>query len=420
MALPWIISADDHVIEPPDLFETRLPAKFREEGPRVVKLPWELGPNFARGNIRPGGDGPPVDFWQVEGKHLVVPRLEIGAGMDPELVDHKPMDYEEMPASCYQVKERLRAMDEARIERSLCFPNIVRFAGQMFLWLDDKELALAGVRAYNDFMVDEWAGESGGRLIPLCVVPLWDAQLAADEIRRNAARGVRAVTFTELPAVLGLPSIHDKDGYWLPFVEACAETGTVICIHIGSSSSVPRTSDDAPGCVSMTTVNFNAQLSFADWMFSGLLARYPTLKLAFSESQIGWMPYALERMDRIYRMGNKIARIPPELTAPDTYMAGRIYGCFFETTGLANRDAAGIDQITFERPPAPDPPGRTPTSTSLGRRRHVEATRIRSRGNAIKILDLDPTRQTPFRRPDADLCCATVGHRRHRRTPARR
>ena len=351
MTLPWIISADDHVIEPPDLFETRLPAKFREQGPRVVRLPWELGPNFVRGNLRPGGDGAAVDFWQMEGdKFLGIPRLEIGAGMDPALVDHKPMNYEEMPASTYQVKERLRAMDEARVERSLCFPNVVRFAGQMFLFMDDKELALACVQAYNDFMVDEWAGESGGRLIPLCVVPLWDAQLAADEIRRNAARGVRAVTFTELPANIGLPSIHDRGGYWLPFIEACAETGTVINIHIGSSSQVPRTSDDAPGCVSMVTVNFNAQLSFSDWMFSGLLPRYPGLKLAFSESQIGWMPYVLERMDRIYRMGNKIARIPAELTEPPShYMAGRVYGCFFEDDyGIANRDAVGIDQITFE------------------------------------------------------------------------
>ena len=203
-----------------------------------------------------------------------------------------------LPAACFQVKERLRGMDAARIERSLCFPNTMRFAGQLFLWMEDKELALACVRAYNDFIVEEWAGESGGRLIPLCVVPLWDAQLAADEIRYNAARGVRAVTFTELPSVLDLPSIHDKNGYWLPFIEACDETGTVICMHIGSSSTVPSSSPDAPGCVRMTTVNFNAQLAFADWMFSGLLPRYPNLKLAFSESQVGWMPYVMERMDR--------------------------------------------------------------------------------------------------------------------------
>ena len=56
-------------------------------------------------------------------------------------------------------------------------------------------------------MVEEWCGDSGGRLIPLCLVPLWDRLLAAEEVRRNAARGVRAVAFTELPQYLDLPSL---------------------------------------------------------------------------------------------------------------------------------------------------------------------------------------------------------------------
>ncbi len=73
------------------------------------------------------------------------------------------------------------------------------------------------VEAYNDWMVDEWCGDSDGRLIPLCIVPLWDVELAAAEIRRNAARGVRAVACSELPAWLGLPSIHS--GYWDPFFQ---------------------------------------------------------------------------------------------------------------------------------------------------------------------------------------------------------
>ena len=98
--------------------------------------------------------------------------------------------------------------------------------------------------------------------------------------------------------MLDLPSIHDADGYWMPVFEACNETGTVLCIHIGSSSSVAKTSPDAPGAVSLTITNFNSQLCMADWIYSGLLARFPNLKLAFSESQIGWMPYLLDRADR--------------------------------------------------------------------------------------------------------------------------
>ena len=94
------------------------------------------------------------------------------------------------------------------------------------------------MRAYNDWMVEEWCGDSGGRLIPLCLVPLWDVELAAAEVRHNAARGVTAVAFSEIPSKLGLPTLHS--GYWEPFFQACAETETLVCMHIGSSSQMPR------------------------------------------------------------------------------------------------------------------------------------------------------------------------------------
>jgi predicted TIM-barrel fold metal-dependent hydrolase len=220
----------------------------------------------------------------------------------------------------------------------------------MFLWMDDRELAAACVRAYNDWMVEEWCGDSGGRLLALCVIPLWDPVLAAAEVRRNAARGARAVTFSELPTALDLPSIHAADGHWLPFIEACNETGTVICLHIGSSSTIPTTSADAPLAVAMSATSFNAQLSFADWLLSGHLARYPNLKLAFSESQIGWIPFVTEKIDRIWRNGNAMADMRPEIVdPPSSYIAGRVYGCFFEDDfGVASRHAVGIDVITFE------------------------------------------------------------------------
>ena len=98
---------------------------------------------------------------------------------------------------------------------------------------------------YNDWMIDEWCGPSHGRLIPLCLVPLWDPVLAAAEVRRNAARGCHAVAFTELPANLGLPSLHDADRHWDPFLAACDETRTTINMHIGSARA-PTTSADAP------------------------------------------------------------------------------------------------------------------------------------------------------------------------------
>ena len=399
--IPWIISVDDHVMEPPHLWQTWLPANLREDGPKIVRLPWRRGSNVRGHGFEPAPDGPVTEFWKIGEFHLAIPKVEAAAGLPPDEVTHDPFTFEEMRPGCWQVPARLADMDQARIERSLCFPNTCRFAGQLFLWMEDKELALAYLQAYNDWMVEEWAGESGGRLLPLCLVPLWDPQLAAAEVRRNAARGVRAVSFTELPAMLDLPSIHAADGHWLPFIQACDETGTVICMHIGSSSTVPSTGKDAPGRIRQATINFNAQLSFVDWLFSGLLVKYPNVKLAFSESQIGWMPYAIERMDRIWRTGNAIAKIDEVFVdPPSAQMAGRVFGCFFEDDfGIEVRDAVGIDQITFES----DYPHQDSTwphtyeylSKALAGLPADEAYKI-TRGNAIRMLGLEP--ELPGRR----------------------
>ena len=148
-----------------------------------------------------------------------------------------PITYDEMRPGCYEPKARVEDMEMNWVEASLCFPTFPRFCGQTFLEAKDRELAHACVLAYNDWMVEEWCGDSDGKLIPLIIIPLWDAQLAADEVRRNAARGVHAVCFSEIPPKLGLPSIHSGD--WDPFFAACQETNTVVCMHIGSSSQMP-------------------------------------------------------------------------------------------------------------------------------------------------------------------------------------
>ena len=351
VAIPLIVSVDDHVIEPPDLWERWLPRKYRGRGPRVVPGPWEMveGSQSTRATrsgwsaFRVGLDGPETDWWVYEDQRVGTLIGNAAAGLTPAEIAPGPIRFADMRPGCYDGKARLADMDVNHVERSLCFPTFPRFCGQSFLWGEDKDLALAGVRAYNDFMVDEWAGESGGRLIPLCLIPLWDAKLAAAEVRRNAARGVRAVAFSELPAALGLPSIHDLNRYWDPFFAACDETGTVLCIHIGSSSTVPITSPDAPPGVQISLTTVNSQLSMADWLLSGLLIRFPNLKIAYSESQIGWMPYLWERLDTLWRKGNALIEMDPLITQPpSSYVPGRIFGCFFEDDfGMRARARSG-------------------------------------------------------------------------------
>ena len=304
--IPRIVSADDHVVEPPDVFTSRLPARYRDVGPRVVRAPVAemtfRGGNYVTrmGSGRPGDDGPLADWWLYEDLQWPHTRLGACAGFAPEDVQVVPMTYDEMRPGCYQPGPRLDDMDLNWVEASLCFPTFPRFCGQTFLEAADKDLALLCVRAYNDWMVEEWCAGSGGRLLPLCLVPLWDPVLAAEEVRRNAARGVRAVCFSELPGNLGLPSVHDPERHWDPFVAACDETGTVICMHSGSGSKMPSTSADAPPAVSSTLTHELAEGSLADWLFSGLLVRHPNVTLTYSEGQIGWIPYILARADRVW------------------------------------------------------------------------------------------------------------------------
>ncbi len=348
--LPRIVSVDDHVVEPSHVWQRWLPERFREQGPRVERM--TVAKTYDAGTVRfaPATEGFTTDVWVYEDLVRPIPQVMACAGFPPESLTTDPIAFDEMRPGCFDVKARLADMDANHTEASLCFPTFPRFCGQTFLEAKDRELAHACVEANNDWMIEEWCGESGGRLLPLCLVPLWDPVAAAAEVRRNAARGARAVAFTELPSYLGLPSIHARDGHWNPFLEACDETGTVVCMHIGSGSRMPTSSADAPPGVGVALTFMNAQVSMADWLMSGALARYPNLKLAYSEGQIGWMPFLLERCDNIFKKSRGWIDLDPAIVEPpSTYAKGRVFGCFFDDDfGLSARDAIGIDQITFE------------------------------------------------------------------------
>ena len=352
--IPRIISVDDHVVEPPDLWSSRLPARYKDKGPRVERDRAVFSFKGGRFSFEKGTpDGEWCDWWLYDGLVYPFPKLSAAVGFDD--LDVTPTTYDEIRPGCWIQSERLADMTANHVDASICFPNTLpRFCGQTFYEQGikqeggDPELAQLCVEAYNDWMIDEWCGGEGkGRLIPLTMVPLWDAELAADEIHRCANKGSFAVAFSENPHPLGLPSIHS--GQWDPFFAACQDTETVVCMHIGSSSRMPATSPDAPFIVSSTLTFQNAMGSMLDFIFSGTLERFPTLKIAYSEGQVGWMPYVLERADKLWaeRSDNSFGTSLPR--RPSDYIPGRVYGCIFDDeTGLRNRDAIGIEQICFE------------------------------------------------------------------------
>jgi len=392
--LPKIISVDDHVVEPAHVWETWLPERFRADGPRVERRGVGGMKHIGGGTYEQEftDDGRPADCW-VFGDLVYIHKRHVAAvGYRRDEMTMTPMTYEEMRPGCYEPKARVADQEMNHVEASLCFPTFPRFCGQAFTEHPDREMGLACVKAYNDWMVEEWCGDSGGALIPLIIVPLWDADLAAAEVVRNAERGVRAVCFSEVPAHLGLPSIHS--GFWDPFFAACEETSTTINMHIGSSSRMPATSPDAPVAVAASLSFNNAMASMSDWLFSGNLVKFPDLKLAYSEGQIGWIPYILERVDdvwREHRAWGGVKDLIPE--PPSTYYYRNMYGCFFrDQHGVDSLDIVGVDNITFETDyPHTDStwPHTKEIATGYMAGLPEEAVYKIMRGNAIRMLDLD-------------------------------
>ena len=275
-----MVSVDDHVVEPPDLFDGRLPAKYADLAPKFIT----------------NEDG--TNAWLYEGSVLPNVALNAVAGRPREEYGIEPTSFEQLRPGCYDIDERVKDMDANGVLGSLCFPSFPQFCGQLFARTEDKDVALAMVQAYNDWHIDEWCGTHPGRFIPCPLPAIWDPEVLAAEVRRTAAKGAHAVTFSENPSKLGWPSIHSD--HWDPFWKACSDEAVVVCMHIGSSSEMVITSPDAPIDCLITLTPMNIVQAAADLVWSPVLRKFPDLKVALSEGGIGWIPYFLERIDYNY------------------------------------------------------------------------------------------------------------------------
>lgn len=348
MALRWFISVDDHLIEPARLWQERLPKKWWDTGPRIVR------------------DGE-SEFWVYEDRQIVTIGLNAVAGKRREEFSPEPITYADMREGCYEPAARVADMDRGRVLASLMFPSFPRYCGQVFHEARDKELALACVRAWNDFVLEEFAAAYPGRFIPAMIIPLWDPLAAATEMERTAAMGAKSIFFSENPTKLGLPSIHTD--YWHPVFRAADETGMVLSMHVGSSSNLLRTSDDMPTLAFMAySAAANQAGTLLDWLFSGNFDTFPNLKIALSEGSIGWIPYFLERAEQVvdkqrywasrfdinmnpsHERGEEIGaarfRIDTDIRR---LFRNHVYGTFIEDhAGLRLLDLIGEDNVMLE------------------------------------------------------------------------
>jgi predicted TIM-barrel fold metal-dependent hydrolase len=324
-----LVSVDDHVVEPPDMFDNHLPAKWKDLAPKSVKR----------------ADG--TDVWVYEGSEIPNIGLNAVAGRPPEEYNVDPTKYSDIRAGCYDIDERVKDMNRNGVLGSMCFPSFVQFCGQLFSRSKDLDVGLNMVKAYNDWHIDEWCGTHPGRFIPLSIPPIWDPQLMADEVRRVAKKGCHAVTFSEDPAALGWPNIFQ--GHWDPFFAACQDEGTVICLHIGSSSTMLGLKDGAPFDVLITMTPLNSMSAATDLLWSNVLRRFPDLQFALSEGSIGWLPYWLERIDYVYQQHRFWTHQEFGDQLPSQVARDHFTFCFIsDKAGVDQRHAIGIDNITWE------------------------------------------------------------------------
>jgi predicted TIM-barrel fold metal-dependent hydrolase len=280
--LATIISVDDHLVEPADMFDGRLPARLQDRAPRIVV------------------DRHGHEVWEFDGQRHSQVGMNAVAGRRPETVAMEPFRFDQMRRGCYDADARVHDMDLAGIWASLSFPSMITgFCGRVYSQCSDPGLGLATTRAFNDWVHDAWWGPHPDRIIPLGITWLSGPEEGAAEIRRNAARGFRAVSLPERPHKIGYPSIFDD--YWAPILQACADTGTVVCLHVGSSGI----SDIPPGCdraiVPLVATLFG-QLSLqacTEWLWAGWTVRFPELRVAMAEGGIGWVAMLLDRLDNV-------------------------------------------------------------------------------------------------------------------------
>jgi predicted TIM-barrel fold metal-dependent hydrolase len=324
------ISVDDHLLEPPETFVGRLPRKLQDQAPKVIET--EEG----------------HEVWVFEG----TPYFQVGfmcvAGRPHE--DHRlePARFSEVRPGCYRIKDRIKDMDINGVWASVNFPSgVTGFGGTLFSEAKDRELGLACMRAWNDWLFEEWHSAYPERIVPLGVTFFADAEEGAKEIRRNAARGFTAVTVPEQPHRQGLPPVFDA--HWEPIVRACAETGTVLNLHVGSSGFATM----PPGApmleLGATLFGQLALGACAEWLWSGWPAKYPDLKIAMSEGGIGWVAMLIDRLDNIMARSGYGQSWPDPKLSPSEVLRRNFWFCMIDDPStISTRHTIGVENILFE------------------------------------------------------------------------
>jgi predicted TIM-barrel fold metal-dependent hydrolase len=332
-----VVDCDTHYTEPPDLWVSRAPASYKDKVPHVRTVNGQ-------------------SLWFVEGDK---PWGNMGTTVvDAEGVKVRGRltlaSFEEITEAAYKVKPRLEVMDRMGVWAQIVYPNAGGFGATRFLVIEDPELRNLCVSIYNE-AVAELQAESGGRLFPQAILPLWDRDALVRELQRVQDLRFTGVTITDNPEAFGLPQYTDP--YWQPMWEFLNDTGLVVNFHIGSGIKDFVLEHYAWGSLGpqlkLTAYATIAYMSNAkviiNLILSGLLDRYENLKIVSVESGCGWIPFVMEALE--YQVDEMAPDEGRKLKMrPRDYFLRHIYATFwFEDMGVKQFiDALGPGNLLFE------------------------------------------------------------------------
>lgn len=338
----FVVDADSHWSEPPDLFTSIAPEKYRDRVPRVEEVDGVRMWVF---------DGQPVGMYSAAGV--------IGRDGSKEVAEVALFHWghEQIHVGAYDPKVRLQVMDESGIDVQVVYPSTIGLGGQHLSNVADHDLSLLTVRLYNDAQAQIQA-DSGNRLLPLPLMPAWSVEESVAEARRVAALGARGINMTSDPQDLGAPDL--ANGAWDPFWEVCTELQLPVHFHIGASVTAEtfRGKYHWPSQAPNTQLALSGTLLFvgnarvvANAIVSGVFDRHPDLKMVSVESALGWIPFILEALD--YEMGENA---PDELRQlkklPSEYFRSNLYSTYWFESARNHLpelvEAVGEDAILFE------------------------------------------------------------------------
>ncbi|MFM2070557.1 MAG: hypothetical protein RLZZ623_820, partial [Actinomycetota bacterium] len=323
-----LVSIDDHVIEPADLFDKHMPEKYKADGPRFERLP----------------NG--VDQWVFQGEVMGTVGLGATASWPRTEWSFDPVGLAEMRPGCYDVHQRVRDMNANGVLASLNFPTAAGFAGAWLAGKPDRALSAVAVAAYNDWQIDELAGSYPGRIIPLGVLPLWDTDACVVELERIAAKGCTSVSFPETPYANGLPSFYGD--HWDSVLEAAERLGVVLSMHIGGAFNLLTRPEGAPADQLIVLAAQLSGVACTDLITSGTFRKFPDLKVAMSEGGIGWVPFLLDRMDK-HMWNQSWTGLDIGAGSATEIWKKNFLGCFItEPTNLRLVDRIGEHTVAWE------------------------------------------------------------------------